>query len=92
MHFVPQGKYSGMRTTNLNLMMQKGSWVVQMIIAHKSVILFAYLKGEIKIKVALAVELNISRSNSTKLTNDLKIILFIRIPWVSWNLMSDSDG
>ena len=34
--FVPQGEYSRMRTTNLNLMMQKGSRVVQMIIAHKS--------------------------------------------------------
>ena len=32
--FVPKGKYSHMRTTNLNLMMQKGSRVVQMIIAH----------------------------------------------------------
>ena len=34
--FVSQGEYSRMRTTNLNLMMQKGSRVVQMIIAHKS--------------------------------------------------------
>ena len=34
--FVPQGEFSRMRTTNLNLMMQKGSRVVQMIIAHKS--------------------------------------------------------
>ena len=33
--FVPQGEYSRMRTTNLNLMMQKGSRVVKMIIAHK---------------------------------------------------------
>ena len=36
MHFVPQGEYSHMHTTDLNLMMQKGSRVVQMIIAHKS--------------------------------------------------------
>ena len=36
MYFVPQGEYSRMRTINLNLMMQKGSRVVQMIIAHKS--------------------------------------------------------
>ena len=34
--FVPQGEHSRMRMTNLNLMMQKGSRVVQMIIAHKS--------------------------------------------------------
>ena len=34
--FVPQGEYSRMRTTNLNFIMQKGSCVVQMIIAHKS--------------------------------------------------------
>ena len=34
--FVPHGVYSRMRTTNLNLMMQKGSRVVQMIITHKS--------------------------------------------------------
>ena len=33
--FVPQGEYSRMRTINLDLMMQKGSQVVQMIIAHK---------------------------------------------------------
>ena len=32
---VPQGEYSRMRTTNLNLMMQKGCRAVQMIIAHK---------------------------------------------------------
>ena len=34
--FVPQGEFLRMRTINLNLMMQKGSRVVQMIIAHKS--------------------------------------------------------
>ena len=34
--FVPQGKYSRMRTINLNLIMQKGSRVVQMIITRKS--------------------------------------------------------
>ena len=34
--FVFQGEFSRMRTTNLNLMMQKGNRVVQMIIAHKS--------------------------------------------------------
>ena len=33
--FVPEGEFSRMRTTNLNLMMQKGCLVVQMIIAHK---------------------------------------------------------
>ena len=36
-HFVTQGEYSRMHATNLNLVMQKGSRVVQMIIAHKSV-------------------------------------------------------
>ena len=34
--FVFQGEFSRMRSTNLNLMMQKGSRVVQVIIAHKS--------------------------------------------------------
>ena len=34
--FVPHDVYSRMRTTNLNLIMQKSSRVVQMIIAHKS--------------------------------------------------------
>ena len=37
-----------MGTTNLNLMMQKCSRIVQMIIAHKVFILFTYLKDEIK--------------------------------------------
>ena len=44
--FVPQGEYSRMRTINLNLMMQKGSRVVQMIIAHKSFLNFYILKDE----------------------------------------------
>ena len=48
-----------MRTINLNLMMQKGIRVVQMITAHKSFLIFTYLKDESKIKVALAVELSI---------------------------------
>ena len=33
--FVPQGEYSRMRTINLDLIIQKGSRVVQMIIAQK---------------------------------------------------------
>ena len=33
--FVPHDVYSRMRTRHLNLIMQKGSRVVQMIIAHK---------------------------------------------------------
>ena len=48
-----------MRTINLNLIMQKGSRVVQMIIAHKSFHIFTSLKDESKNKVALAVALNI---------------------------------
>ena len=47
-NFVPQGELLRMRTTNLNLMMEKGSRVVQMIIAHNVFILFTYLKDEIK--------------------------------------------
>ena len=39
-----------MRSTNLNLIMQKGSRVVQMIIAQKVFILFTYLKDENKKK------------------------------------------
>ena len=35
--FVPRGEYSRMRTFNLDLIMQKNSRVIQMIIAHKSV-------------------------------------------------------
>ena len=46
-----------MRTINLDLIMQKASRVVQMIIAHKSFIFFTYLINESKNKVALAVEL-----------------------------------
>ena len=52
--FVPKGEHSRMRTTNLNLMMQKGNRVVQMIITIKSchtcTIYFynTYLKDEIK--------------------------------------------
>ena len=58
--FVPQGEYSRMRTINLNLMMQKGSRVVQMIIAHKSFhIFYIFIKMRAKNKVALAVELSI---------------------------------
>ena len=49
-----------MRTTNLNLMMRKGSRVVQMIIAHKSFhIIYIFKKMRSKNKVALAVELSI---------------------------------
>ena len=42
-----------MRTTNLNLMMQKGSRVVQMIIAHKSfhiIYIFKRLEQNIKLR------------------------------------------
>ena len=53
--FVPQGEYSRMRTTNLNLMMQKGSWVVQ----QKFSYYLHILKMRSKNKVALAVELSI---------------------------------
>ena len=63
LHFCTPRRYSRIRTTNLNLMMQKGSRVVQMIIAHKSFIYFTYLKDEIKNKVALAVELSICSEN-----------------------------
>ena len=48
--FVPQGEFSRMRTSNLNLMMQKGSRVVQVIIAHKKIILITHLEDEIKQK------------------------------------------
>ena len=53
--FVPQGEYSRMRTTNLNLMMQKGSRVVQMINAHKSfhitcIYIFKILDKKIKLR------------------------------------------
>ena len=34
--FVPRGKFLRMRTTNMNLVMQKGSRVVHMLIAHKN--------------------------------------------------------
>ena len=41
-----------MRTTNLNLMMQKGSRVVQMIIAHKSFhIIYIFKRLDQKIKL-----------------------------------------
>ena len=49
-----------MRTINLNLMTQRGSRVVQMIIAHKSFHIIYIFKNESKSKVALAVELSIS--------------------------------
>ena len=42
--FVPQGEYSRIRTINLNLMMQKGRRVVQMIIAHKSFLIIYIFK------------------------------------------------
>ena len=44
--FVPRGEYSRMRTINLDLIMQKGSRVYRMIIAHNSFffILFTYFK------------------------------------------------
>ena len=45
---VPQGYYSRMRTVNLDLIMQKGSRVVQMKIAQNVFILFTYLKDESK--------------------------------------------
>ena len=45
-----------MRTTNLDLIIQKGSWVIQMIIAHK---MLHFKKMRAKIKFALAVELSI---------------------------------
>ena len=51
--FVPQGEFSRMRTTNLNWMMQKGSLVVQMIIAHKSfhiIYIFKRLDQNIKLR------------------------------------------
>ena len=51
--FVPQGEYSRMRTINLNLMMQKGSPVVQMIIAQKSfhmIYIFKRLEQNIKLR------------------------------------------
>ena len=57
--FVPQGENSRMCTISLNLMMQKGSRVIQMIVVHIFLILFTYLKGESKNKVAMAVELSI---------------------------------
>ena len=34
--FLSRGEYPRMRTINLDLIMQKCSWVVQMIIVHKS--------------------------------------------------------
>ena len=49
-----------MHTANLNLMMQKSSQVVKMIIAHKSFhIIYIFKRLDKKIKVALAVELSI---------------------------------
>ena len=48
-----------MRTTNWNLMMQKNSWVIQMIIAHQSFHIINIFKMRSKNKVALAVELSI---------------------------------
>ena len=49
--FVPQGQYSRMRTINLDVIMQTGSRVVQMIIAQKVFIIFTYLKDESKRKL-----------------------------------------
>ena len=49
-----------MRTMNLDLIMQKGSRVVHMIIAQKLFRLFTDLKVESQNKVALAEELSIS--------------------------------
>ena len=51
-----------MRTKNLNLIMQKVSRVVHMMITHTNFHIFSYLKDEIKNKVALAVELSIYKS------------------------------
>ena len=59
MHFVPQGEYSRMRTTNFELMIQKGSRVVQMIITHKRFHIIYIVKR----CVALAVELGIQREH-----------------------------
>ena len=51
MHFVPQGEFSRMRTTNLNLMMQISSPVVQIIIAHKFSYYLHIQKMRLKIKL-----------------------------------------
>ena len=65
--FVPHDVCLRMRTTNLNLMMQKGNRVVQMITAHKSFhIIYIFKRWEQKSKVALAVELSILTSHSFK--------------------------
>ena len=64
--FVPHDVYSRMRTTNLNLMMQKGCRVVQMLIAHKRFdIIYIFKRWGAKNKVALAVEFSILRSSIT---------------------------
>ena len=62
MHFCTQGEFSCIRTINLNLMIQKGSRVIQMIIAHKSFfyIFYIFKRRDQKNKVALSVELSIS--------------------------------
>ena len=59
--FVPRGEHSHMHTINWNLMMQKDSRVIQMIIAHQRflIINIIILKMRSKNKVALAVELSI---------------------------------
>ena len=50
--FVPQGEYSRMRTINLNLILQKGSPVFQMIIAYKCFhIIYIFKRCEQKIKL-----------------------------------------
>ena len=47
--FEPKGEHSRMRTTKLDLMMQKGSRVVQMIMAYKRFHIIYIFKDEIKI-------------------------------------------
>ena len=56
---VPQGEHSRMCTKNLELIMQKDSHVVQIIIGPKVFRLFADLKDEKKNKFGLAVEVSI---------------------------------
>ena len=58
--FVPRDKYLRMSTINSELIIQKGSRVVQMIIAHKNFQIFLQIsKMRAKNKVVLAVELGI---------------------------------
>ena len=61
--FVRQDVYSRMRTIKLDLLMQKGSRVVQMIIAHKGF----HIKRKVK-KVAIEVEISNSISSAVKIS------------------------